>query len=295
MVRGIREAPVDATDDAGRVTAGRLASAHSQRSAPKQHDHTMQTRTLLRLLRGAILFIVLLAAVPILTLAFGRVPAAGDWRTASHRSTGLAPDPAIHHDAVVQVYAGRAFGWRGAFAVHTWLSAKPVDADRYTRYEVIGWYARSGRSVVSETDLRAPDAEWYGATPRLLRDLRGADAEAVIARLAPAVASYPHADTYRAWPGPNSNTFLAHLGREIPELRLTLPSTAIGKDYLPAGQVFARSPSGTGYQASIAGLLGVIAGGDEGFELNVLGLVTGIDLVHPALKVPGIGRVPAND
>ena len=96
-------------------------------------------------------------------------------------------------------------------------------------------------------------------------------------------------------PGPNSNTFLAHLGREIPELRLTLPPTAIGKDYLPDGRIFARTPSGTGYQASIAGLLGLIAGGDEGFELNVLGLVTGFDLARPALKLPGIGRVPADD
>ncbi len=253
------------------------------------------TRTLLRVVVWAILFIALLASVPILTLAFGHVPMSGDWRSASHRTTGIAPDPANHRSAVVQVYAGRTFGWRGAFAVHTWLAAKPADADQYTRYEVIGWYVRSGRSAVSVSDQRAPDAEWYGSTPRLLRDLRGADAEAIIGKLAPAVASYPYPDTYHAWPGPNSNTFLAHLGREIPELRLTLPSTAIGKDYLPAGQFFARTPSGTGYQASIAGLLGVIAGGDEGFELNVLGLVTGIDFAHPALKLPGIGRFPVDD
>ncbi len=82
---------------------------------------------------------------------------------------------------------------------------------------------------------------------------------------------------------------------KFPELRLTLPPTAIGKDYLPDGRIFARTPSGTGYQASIAGLLGLIAGGDEGFELNVLGLVTGFDLARPALKLPGIGRVPADD
>jgi len=254
----------------------------------------MQARTLRRMLLGAILLVALLLSVPMLTLAFGRVPATGDWRTASHRATGLAPEPALHRDAVVQVYAARTFGWRGAFAVHTWLAAKPANADGYTRYEVIGWYARSGRSTVSVTQPQTPDAEWFSATPRIVRDLRGADAEAVIAKLAAAVVSYPHAGTYRAWPGPNSNTFLAHLGRAIPELRLALPSTAIGKDYLPGGQVFARTPSGTGYQASLAGIVGLAAGGDEGFELNVLGLVTGIDFVRPALKVPGIGRFPAD-
>src|SRR5207247_6559209 len=130
--------------------------------------------------------------------------------------------------------------------------------------------------------------------PRVIRELRGADAEAVIARLPQAVASYPFASTYSAWPGPNSNTFLAHLGREIPELRLTLPSTAIGKDYLPVGRVFARTPSGTGYQLSLSGLVGASAGGFEGIELHVIGMVFGLDLRHPALKLPGIGRVPSD-
>jgi hypothetical protein len=96
------------------------------------------------------------------------------------------------------------------------------------------------------------------------------------------------------WPGPNSNTFIAHLGRKIPELELTLPSTAIGKDYLPVGQILAQTPSGTGVQLSLSGILGVTVARDEGLELNLLGLVTGFDLRHPAIKVPGIGRVPGD-
>jgi hypothetical protein len=251
----------------------------------------------MRIARGllwSLVLVFLLVAGPMLALAFGLVPVHGDWRTASHDSTGQAPDPATHPFAVVQVYAGRAFGWRGAFAVHTWLAAKPAGADRYTRYEVIGWNLRNGNSAVSVSDLRAPDARWYGATPRLVRELHGPDAEAVIAALPAAVASYPYAGTYRAWPGPNSNTFIAHLGRAIPELRLTLPPTAIGKDYLPDGRIVAATPSGTGYQVSLYGLLGVLAGREEGLEVNVLGLVTGIDLSGPALKLPGVGRLPAD-
>ncbi len=42
-----------------------------------------------------------------------------DWRTAPRHSIGIAPDPATTPEAVVQVYATRAFGWRGAFGVHT--------------------------------------------------------------------------------------------------------------------------------------------------------------------------------
>jgi hypothetical protein len=250
--------------------------------------------TISRVVLWLLAFAALLLAGPLLTLAFGAASLRSDWRTASQRPTGLAPDPASHREAVVQVYASRAFNWRGAFAVHTWLAAKPAGADRYTRHEVIGWNAMRGGSAVSISDFRAPDAEWFGSPPRLVRDVRGADAEAIIARLPQAVASYPYPGTYAAWPGPNSNTFLAHLGREIPELRLTLPSTAIGKDYLPGGTIVARTPSGTGVQLSFGGVLGVLAGRDEGFELNVLGLVTGFDFRNPALKVPGIGRIPSS-
>ncbi len=238
------------------------------------------------------LFVVLVGG-PLLTLATGGASMHGDWRTASHRSSGMAPDPASHPEAVVQVYAGRTFGWRGAFAVHTWLAAKPRDAPGYTRYEVIGWYARTGHRVISVSDARAPDAEWYGAAPELIRDLRGSQAEAVIAKLDAAAASYPYPSTYSAWPGPNSNTFIAHLGREIPELELALPSTAIGKDYLSLGHLFAPAPSHTGWQVSLAGVLGVMLSRDEGIELNLLGLVTGVDFAAPALKLPGIGRIPA--
>ncbi len=236
--------------------------------------------------------LALLLAGPLWKLAQARTGPATDWRTATHRAAGLAPDPAAHPEAVVQVYAGRTYGWRGAFADHTWMAVKPAGADRYTRHEVIGWYGGGGRSVVSESSQRAPDSEWFGSPPRLIRDLRGPDAAAVIAMLPQAVASYPYPTTYRAWPGPNSNTFVAHLGREIPALRLALPPTAVGKDYVSLGQSVGRTSSHTGVQVSLYGLLGVQAGLEEGIEVNILGLVTGVDLRQPALKLPGFGRVP---
>ena len=238
--------------------------------------------------------LALLLAGPLFTLAFGKVSMRGDWRTATHRATGLAPDPAAYRDAVVQVYASRTFGWRGAFADHTWMAVKPAGAARYARYEVIGWYAGGGRSVISESSQRAPDAEWYGAPPRLLRDLRGAEAQAVIDRLPQAIASYPYGSEYRVWPGPNSNTFVAHVGRAIPALRLSMPSTAIGKDYVSLREIVGPSPSHTGIAVSLYGLAGVIAAWDEGIEVNVLGLVAGVDVRRPALKVPGVGRIPGD-
>jgi hypothetical protein len=246
----------------------------------------------LRVVGWLALLVALLLTGPLLTLAFGNVSMRGDWRTATHRATGLAPDPVTHPAAVVQVYASRTFGWRGAFAVHTWIATKPANAERYTRYEVIGWYARGGGTGLTISDSGPADAEWYGAPPVLIGDVRGAEAEAVIAKLAAAADRYAYT-SYSVWPGPNSNTFIAHLAREIPEMRLTLPVTAIGKDYLPLGQFIAPAPSGTGYQLSVGGVFGLTLALDEGIEINLLGLAAGIDLRHPALKLPGIGRFPA--
>jgi hypothetical protein len=84
---------------------------------------------------------------------------------------------------------------------------------------------------------------------------------------------------------------MAYIGRNVPELHMDLPATAIGKDYPINGSVLDRTPSGTGYQLSMLGLLGVSVAREEGLEINVLGLNFGIDLFKPALKLPFIGRL----
>ena len=43
--------------------------------------------------------------------------------------------------------------------------------------------------------------------------------------------------------------------------------------------------------AALYGLAGVTVGWVEGIEINLLGLVAGVDLRSPALKLPGWGRV----
>src|SRR5207244_9101448 len=66
------------------------------------------------------------------------------WYEARRDSTGLAPEPAATPEAVVQVYAARAVSWRGVLAVHTWIAVKPTGADRYMRYEVLGFGVANG-------------------------------------------------------------------------------------------------------------------------------------------------------
>jgi len=123
------------------------------------------------------LILLLLFLGPVLVYITGGARLRGDWSVASQAPTGLAPDPTRVHEAVVQVYAARAFAGRGAFSVHTWVAVKPAHAARYTRYEVIGWRLYRGLSPVSVSSDRAPDSQWFGANPWLLRDVRGAAAE----------------------------------------------------------------------------------------------------------------------
>lgn len=214
---------------------------------------------------------------------------ARDWRTASRAPAGLAPNPETTREAVVQVYAARAIRWRGYFGVHTWIAVKPADAPAFTVYELMGYQTmRTGNGV--RASQRAADAFWYGNRPRVLADVRGPGAEPLIERIRTAVAAYPYAETYRIWPGPNSNTFTAHVLRAVPELRVDLPATAIGKDYL-GGNVFARTPSGTGVQLNAFGALGVLIGWEDGIEVNFLGLNFGVNPKRLALKLPMLGNV----
>lgn len=213
----------------------------------------------------------------------------GDWRTSSRDPVGLAPNPVTTPEPVVQVYAARTVRWRGYFGVHTWIAVKPRAAAQFTVYEVNGWRLRRNGTAVMVTN-RAPDSRWFGAVPELLAERRGDAAAPLIARIERAAADYAYADTYRVWPGPNSNTFTASVLREVPELRVDLPATAIGKDYLGTA-LLARTPSGTGVQFSLFGVLGVLAGVEEGIEINVLGLTFGIDPLQLSLKLPLVGNV----
>ena len=215
---------------------------------------------------------------------------ASDWRTADRASAKIAPRPEAEPRAVVQVYAARSIRWRGWFAVHTWIAVKEKDARSYEVLQVVGWRLRRGLSPVM-LDPSEPDRRWFGNEPELLLDLRGGRAEAAIEKIRRAAAEYPYRDSYRVWPGPNSNTFISFILRSVPELGVDLPPNAIGRDYLVRGRPVGLSESRTGIQLSLLGLAGATVGLRDGVEVQLLGLCFGVDLLRPALKLPLIGRV----
>jgi hypothetical protein len=210
-----------------------------------------------------------------------------NWRTADRSSVGALPAPARNPAAVVRIFSAKTVRWRGILASHSWIVFKPEGAPSYTRYDYTAW----GELPIRINGFE-PDGRWFGNTPQVVFAADGASAAALLPKIEAAIARYTwrNAGDYRVWPGPNSNTFVAAIMDAVPEMRATLPPTAIGKDYPYDGRWFRLTPSGTGVRLTFGGYGGLTLAWVEGIEVNILGAVAGVDIRRPALKLPGLGR-----
>jgi hypothetical protein len=195
------------------------------------------------------------------------------WRDADWSSTGTLPQAKDYAPARLIVYSGTTGAWKGIFSVHSWVVLKRANAREWTRYDVVGW------GLPVRTNGWPADGRWYGNQPQVVADVSGEAAENMIPRVEAAVREYTYrnAGDYRIWPGPNSNSFTAAVLRAVPELAVTLPPNAVGRDF--RDRVYAGlTDSRTGVELNIYGLA-------------ALKLVAGLDLRHPGLKLPGFGRI----
>jgi len=242
----------------------------------------LKRRTKIMLLIFAIFFAPLIAR----TAFYAAGDGARSWRDADWSSTGALPQAKDFEPARLVVFTGTTGAWKGIFSVHSWVVFKQAGARAWTRYDVVGW----------GTPVRAngwpADGRWYGNMPVAIADVSGAEAEKLIPKVEAAVRAYGYnrAGDYRIWPGPNSNSFTAAVLRAVPELKVTLPANAIGRDYR-SGFYAGKTDSGTGVELNLNGLFDVKLGWVEGIEVNLFGLVAGLDLRHPDVKLPGFGRI----
>jgi hypothetical protein len=216
---------------------------------------------------------------------------AESWRTAEWGSSRLLPEAADVPEPRVMILAARTGRWKSIFAEHMSIVLKPEGANEWTRYDVVGWGTPVRRNGW------AADAFWYGNLPYIVAEMSGAEAKALIPRVEAAIAAYPYAarGTYTAWPGPNSNSFVAWVVRNTEGFAAELPPVAVGKDYLGEGVRLARAASGTGLVFSVSGILGLTLAWEEGVEINLLGTAIGVDLNDLAVKLPSLGKVGARD
>ena len=234
------------------------------------------------LLTVAFLFVLPVLAHAVLWLSEERPRS---WRDADWSSAQMLPEPRHEPEASIRVMAARTGGLKGIVAVHTWLVLKPEGAASYDRYDVVGW----GNPV--RRNNQPADGRWYSNDPVVIYEVKGAEAERLLPKVEAAIRAYQFSErgSYRIWPGPNSNTFVASVLAAVPELPITLPPTAVGRDY-PVGSWVRRMPGG-GISASLGGFAGVTLGLRRGVEVNLLGLVAGVRFRDPTLLLPGFGAV----
>ena len=207
------------------------------------------------------------------------------WRTANWSSSGLLKPPPVNASEVM-VLAARTGGLKGALATHSWILLKPKNQGWYDRYEVVGW----GRPV--RKNAYAPDARWYSNNPEVLYRVNGKKAARLIPDILRAIENYPKSrrGDYRIWPGPNSNTFVASIIRDVQNFDAVLDASAVGRDYPVNGLWYSSNKNET--TASLGGYAGFRFGGSSGLELNLFGLVAGFGPALESIKLPGFGTIP---
>jgi hypothetical protein len=209
------------------------------------------------------------------------------WSEARWSSAGILPKAAESEEAAIYVFSAMTGGLKGAVASHAWIVTKEKGASTYTRYDKVGWGSPIRRNH------READAYWYSNMPELVMSVTGSKAELLIPKVEGAIAAYPYAQPggYTIWPGPNSNSFVAYVLRTVPELGAVLPPHAVGRDYLPNGQFVHLDEDWRDLHVTLRGLIGVSVGQRSGLEFHFLGLVAGLDLARPGIKVPALGRI----
>lgn len=208
--------------------------------------------------------------------------------------TGCAvrPSAIAEHEHLVIVKSARLpdrdwLPWFARFAEHAW-----VDIKLGANWHRVEWNSHLDAVRVEpiEASVAMLDERWErGIAVHAVHT--GDDAARIGADILQVAADYPDVHDYRAWPGPNSNSFVAWLSHRVPGLSLQLPPNAVGKDWTPWFRV-----GGTTTRTGVAidtMLLGAQVGLAEGVELHVVGLTVGVGLWPPQLKLPFLPAIPA--
>lgn len=184
---------------------------------------------------------------------------------------------------VVQLVRARLPAPLIAIAVHYWFNAWDARTRRWERWEL---WQEEGVGPVSwghiHRDLMAPWSNVGGGEAVIEDEWTDEEAERLIATLH-RPESYPDRSTYRAWPGPNSNTYVAWVLRES-KVSADLGPLGIGKDWRGwIGGGVTTTKTGLHFDTPLIGAkLGLV----EGVELHVLALTFGFAFSKPTLKTP---------
>lgn len=175
--------------------------------------------------------------------------------------------------------------WYTRFADHCWVDFKD---DR-------GWWRAEWNRHTPEVQLHEMVGEVARADVRWEMKVQvhsvtgGEDAKEIAARIHRRAREYPYQDRYHAFPGPNSNTFVAWLAREC-GIHVELPTTALGEHYVATFRA-GLTTTGTGLEVETYPL-GIEVGLKEGACVYLFGLPIGVGIWPPSVKLPFLPAIP---
>lgn len=174
--------------------------------------------------------------------------------------------------------------WYSQFATHCWIELHQQGAEEWLRIEA----NTDPRAEKIHPSIANHNVRW-GRDVEVIAVFLLDEAKAQIPLLIEAAEHHAKDFHYRAYPGPNSNTYVARILDDIPGMDVELPHNAVGKDYtttIHAGLTNSRD----GLHLDIP-FLGASLGYQQGAEIHLIGLTAGIGLWPPALKIPFLPRI----
>lgn len=198
--------------------------------------------------------------------------------------TSLDPAPA---ETVVQLRCAPLPAPLGTIALHYWFTEFAPEEGRWHRWELWQTADAGGTSWGHvHRDLMPPASGTGGGPGWVTAEWRGEPARRLRAALAES-PHYPARDRYFAWPGPNSNTYVAWILRRA-AVSADLGPRGIGGNYLGVcGAAVTTTRTGAQVETPV---LGLKAGLLDGMEVHLIGFTAGVGFWPPAVKTP-LGRV----
>ena len=158
--------------------------------------------------------------------------------------------------------------WYTIFAEHAWVDMKNGDEDSWLRAEVYNSSTGARITAISAEQARATH-RWDNRSA-VLSVVVGDKASAAIPAIVEFTENYQL--EYDAWPGPNSNTFIADLLSSVSGVDARLHHNSVGKDF-PWGYF------GLGFDW------------DSGIDVHIMQLTFGVSFWPPAIKLPLLPRI----
>lgn len=171
------------------------------------------------------------------------------------------------------------------FATHTFLEYREGVGEPWFRVEIAT--PKSGVIQSKIPTSAAYGRKRWGERVRILSQSDGSGN----ANFAQDIREFANAyddSVYRSYPGPNSNTFIESMMREVDGIYAVLDHNAIGKE---SGFYAGKTSGGSGLKLQTP-LAGISLGLREGIEISAVGLSAGVTVYPPSVRIPFLPKIP---